>query len=106
MARMVLIFRYDPADIMKKSLKSYLIATVTILFLAAGSLASAHPGPPGHHHHPDEVDEFDESSMTVPAEQRSFDAGGIVIIAIVSGCLIFAFFQKEGGIWRDVTLHH
>ncbi len=75
------------------------------LFLAAH--ASAHPGPPGHYH-PDEVDEFDQVAVATPAAENTndFNLGGILVLAGIGACLGFAFFQKEGGIWKDVTAHH
>lgn len=75
------------------------------IFLGAGALAQAHPGPPGHYH-PDEVDEFDQLSMVEPAVRKNFDLGGIIVLTGIAACLGYAFFQKEGGIWADATRKH
>lgn len=75
------------------------------IFLGAGGMAQAHPGPPGHYH-PDEVDEFDEVSLMEPAASKSFDVGGLLVLAVITASIAFAFFQKEGGIWTDPTRKH
>lgn len=84
--------------------KSLRVAALAIL-LGAGSFATAHPGPPGHYH-PDEVDEFDQVSIVEPAVSRTFDLGGVLVLAGIAACLGYAFFQKEGGIWMDATRKH
>jgi len=69
--------------------------------------AHAHPGPAGHYH-PDEVDEFDQLVVASPAvnNEHEYNLGGILVLLGIGACLSFAFFQKEGGIWKDVTAHH
>ncbi len=93
---------------MKAFIKNHSRKAVVCLFLSLGSIAHGHPGPPGHYH-PDEVDEFDQVAM-VAAEtlenKRGYDYGGTIALTIIGGCLAFALCQKNGGIWRDTTLHH
>ena len=89
-----------------KSIHTYRFrAAFLCLILATG--AYAHPGPPGHYH-PDEVDEFDQVAVTIPAADnaKDFNLGGILILTGIGACLGFALFQKQGGIWKDVTAHH
>lgn len=80
---------------------------VATLFLGVGAIVNAHPGPPGHYH-PDEVDEFDQVAVSspVPANTNDFNLASIIVLTGVGACLGFAFFQKKGGIWKDVTAHH
>ena len=75
------------------------------LFLTVG--ANAHPGSPGHYH-PDEVDEFEQVAHTAPAVEnaRELNIGAIVVLAGIVASLGFALFQKQGGIWKDVTVNH
>jgi hypothetical protein len=77
------------------------------IFLGSGVVSNAHPGAPGHYH-PDEVDEFDQVAMVSAAadEQRDFNLGGILVLTVLGACLGFALFQKDGGIWKDVTADH
>ncbi len=87
---------------MKATTRSTLLA----LYLITG--ASAHPGAPGHTHFPDEVDEFDQVAVTTPAADHANESnlGGILVLSGIAVCLGFAFFQKQGGIWKDVTMNH
>lgn len=76
-------------------------------FFCSLAMAAAHPGPPGHHH-PDGIDEFDESAA-MPETGRApspTDLGGILVLGGVAACLGYALFQKDGGIWTDVTSRH
>ncbi|WP_411827728.1 hypothetical protein [Luteolibacter sp. AS25] len=93
---------------MKSILRNRSCAAVLGLFLALGATSGAHPGPPGHAHFPDEVDEFDQVTITSPAKSDvgQFDLGGLMVLMLVGGCLIYAFSQKQGGIWRDSTSEH
>ena len=78
------------------------------MFALSGAFAQAHPGAPGHTHFPDEVDEFDQTavaSVESPAK-RDFNLGGILVLAVIAGCLGFALFQNDGGIWSDATTKH
>jgi hypothetical protein len=84
--------------------KSFRAAALAI-FLGAGVIAQAHPGPPGHYH-PDEVDEFDQVSIVDSAASRNFDIGGILVLTGIAACLGFAFFQRESGIWVDANRKH
>ena len=93
---------------MKRFFRNSICAAFATLCLGAGSIALAHPGPPGHYH-PDEVDEFDQVAMVASESadsRRGYDIGGIIALSIIGGCLGFALFQRDGGIWRDVTIHH
>ena len=78
-----------------------------VLFLGSGAVANAHPGPPGHYH-PDEVDEFDQVAMvsTTAEERHDINLGGILVLIALGACLGFAFLQKDGGIWKDVSVDH
>ncbi len=80
----------------------------TIASLVLITAAHAHPGPPGHKHFPDEVDEFAQVAVPSPAAENAneLNLGGILVLAGIAGCLGFAFFQKQGGIWTDTTLNH
>ncbi len=92
---------------MKSVFESIRRSIPLIFFLGMFQIAGAHPGAPGHYH-PDEVDEFDQVSHaagTVESE-RDFDLGGALVLIGVVGCLGFAFTQKQGGIWSDVTSNH
>lgn len=76
------------------------------MFLGTAMFAGAHPGPPGHYH-PDEVDEFDQVAHSVVTKPKSsFDFGGVLVILGISSCLAYAFFQKDSGLWSDVTVNH
>lgn len=83
-----------------------ILATLLGLFLTVS--AHAHPGSPGHRHFPDELDEFDQVVVPEPAVDngKEINLGGILVLAGIAGCLSFAFFQKQGGIWSDTTLNH
>ncbi|MDP4623655.1 MAG: hypothetical protein NWT08_00815 [Akkermansiaceae bacterium] len=83
----------------------HILTAALAIFLGSGALAQAHPGAPGHYH-PDEVDEFDQVSLTEPASSRNFDIGGILVLTVIAASIGYAFFQKEGGIWVDVTQKH
>lgn len=89
-----------------KATHSQHIRAVVVGF-ALTTLAHAHPGPPGHYH-PDEVDEFDQTSVTAPAADKgsNLNLGGILVLLGLGGCVGFALFQKQGGIWKDVTVDH
>ncbi len=78
-----------------------------ILGVVLATSANAHPGPPGHYH-PDEVDEFDQVAVTTPVIDNAHESnlGGILVLTGIGACLGFAFFQKQGGIWKDVTVNH
>ena len=78
-----------------------------ILGLVLAASAHAHPGPPGHYH-PDEVDEFDQIAVTTPVIDNTHESnlGGILVLAGIAACLGYAFSQKQGGIWKDVTANH
>ncbi len=98
----------DPPIAMKAFIRNSICTALATLFLGAGSVALAHPGPPGHYH-PDEVDEFDQVVTVAPESadnRRGYDIGGIVALCIIGGCLGYALLQRDGGIWRDVTIHH
>lgn len=75
------------------------------IFLGAGALTHAHPGPPGHYH-PDEVDEFDEVTLFEAAPAKNYDIGGMLVVTFIAASIGFAFFQREGGIWADATQKH
>jgi hypothetical protein len=93
---------------MIRKTKKHLPAAAFALFSLAGPFAQAHPGSPGHTHFPDEVDEFDRT-VAVMAESRGqgdYDLGGILVLTLIAGCLGFALFQKDGGIWSDATTKH
>lgn len=90
---------------MKNIISYYTRAAVLGFFLTI--CANAHPGPAGHYH-PDEIDEFDQIQFAAPAVDtgQRYNLGGIVVLLGIGACLSFAFFQKQGGIWKDVTAHH
>lgn len=78
------------------------LVRAAILVLLLSVAIHAHPGPPGHYH-PDEVDEFDQ--IEVVEESRDFNIGGILILASIAVCIGFAFFQKKGGICKNIASH-
>lgn len=86
----------------------HLLAAAFAMFALSGAFAQAHPGAPGHTHFPDEVDEFDQKVAfdSESTKSRDFDLGGILVLTVIAGCLGFALFQKEGGIWSDATTKH
>ncbi len=76
------------------------------LFLGAGAVACAHPGPAGHHHHPDEVDEFDQvvAPVEAPTHTRDIIVGGVLALG-ATACAGYFFFLKSGGL-KDAAPRH
>lgn len=101
-------YRGYPIEAMIAKRTNHLLAITFALFACSGAISQAHPGQPGHTHFPDEVDEFDQrvAATSASAENHGLDLGGILVLTAFAGCLGFAFFQKEGGIWSDVTSDH
>jgi hypothetical protein len=54
------------------------------------------------------VDEFDQVAMVSPTaeERRDINLGGILVLIALGACLGFALLQKDGGIWKDVSVDH
>ena len=90
---------------MKNIISNHACVALFGLFLTIS--ANGHPGPAGHYH-PDEVDEFDQVRVTTPVIEAGgeHNLGGILVLIGIGACLSFALFQKEGGIWKDVTANH
>lgn len=100
------IFVGNSNSVMKDHCPKFVRACVASSVIGLASLATGHPGPPGHYH-PDEIDEFDQVAMVSPAaSQGHFDLGGTLVLAGIGACLAFAFFQKDSGIWKDATAKH
>jgi hypothetical protein len=101
-------FGWNPTTNMIHEPMKHLLAAAFAMFALSGAFAQAHPGPPGHTHFPDEVDEFDQT-VAVRVESPAkpdFDLGGMLVLAVIVGCLAYALFQKDGGIWSDTTSKH
>jgi hypothetical protein len=87
----------------KKHVSHFTRTVAVVLLLTTG--AFAHPGPLGHHHHPDEVDEFDHLPKT--SEVQDFNLGGAILIGCFIASLTLAFFQKEQtetSRWKEVSI--
>lgn len=93
---------------MKIYFPTYLRVVILSLVLGMSHAAFAHPGPPGHTHYPDEVDEFEQVAMPIGElnEQRDINVGGMIALSLIGVCLAFALLQKNGGIWKDSTIRH
>ena len=84
---------------------NYFHAVTLAIFVGAGSLAQAYPDT-GASHSSDGGDKFNQVAVLEATPAHHFDIGGMLVISAVVACLGYAFLQKDGGIWADVTQKH